>query len=133
MGEPKHSRNIRIPKDWQHEITAARGLSAESVFMRAAIREKLDRVQTAKEMREIEERQAATLAWIVDTLQRLDRAVQTHLALQDAINQAILTHLPEPANMQAAREIGQQRYANVVEHAAREIAGNGNGKADGHA
>lgn len=134
---PKHSRNIRLPKSWQQAIAEALeqsdAQSSESGFIRAAIKEKLDRVQSAKELREIEERQAATLARIVDTLQRLDRAVQTHLALQDAINKAILTHLPEPANTRAAREIGQQRYAEVIEHAAREMAANGNGNANGHA
>jgi len=124
-----------MPKDWQQEIAEALeqpDAQTESGFIRGAIREKLDRVQTAKEMREVEERQAATLARILDTLQRVDRAVQTHLALQDAINQAILTHLPEPADMNDAREIGQRRYANVVEHAARELAAN-NGNGNGHA
>ena len=38
--------------------------------------------------------------------------------------------------MNDARQIGQRRYAKVVEHAAREMAAaavNGNGNANGHA
>jgi len=126
-----------MPEEWHGRIVEALrqpdAPDTEASWLRQAVKEKLDRIQTAKEMREIEERQAAMLTRILDTLHRLDRAVQTHLALQDAINKAILTHLPEPADMNDARLLGQRRYSKVVEHAAREMAANGDGKANGHA
>jgi hypothetical protein len=86
----KHARNIQIPEEWLGLIGEALkqpdAPDSVSAWIRSAMKEKLDRVQTAKEMREIEERQAATLTQILDILRRVDRAVQTHLALQDAIN-----------------------------------------------
>ena len=129
--EPKHARNIKLPAGWFEEIEEALkeadAPASVSAFMRAGIREKLDRVQSAKELRAVEERQAATLARIVEVVSRLEKAVQTHLALQDAFVKAILTHLPEPADMSEARRVGQARYGKVVEHAAGQLAGKVNG------
>ena len=130
----KRTRNIRIPDNWQEEIDGAirepDAVTSASGFIRAAIREKLDRVQTAKEMREIEERQAATFLKILAIIERMERAIQTHIAFQDAFCKVVLTQLPEPTDIQAARQKAQDRYEKIIEHAARQLATNGNGKAN---
>jgi hypothetical protein len=130
----QHSRNIDVPEEWYLEIAEAvkqpdapRTIAA---WIREATREKLDRVQTAEEMRQIEERQAATSLKILAIIDRIERAVQTQIAFQDALCKVVLSNLPEPANVEAARELGQRRYAKVIEHAARQLATNGNGKAN---
>jgi Arc/MetJ-type ribon-helix-helix transcriptional regulator len=133
----KRTRNIRIPDNWQEEIDdalqAPDAVTSASGFIRAAIREKLDGVQSAKQMLEIEERQAATLLKLVASIDRLERAMQTQIAFQDAMCKVVLTHLPQPANMQAARELGQERYKKLVDYVAHEMAANGYGNANGHA
>jgi hypothetical protein len=130
----KRARNIRIPDGWQQQIDQAlaepEALTCTSGFIRAAIKEKLDRVQTAKEMREIEERQAATFLKILAIIERMERAIQTHIAFQDAFCKVVLTQLPEPTDIQAARQKAQDRYEKIIEHAARQLATNGNGKAN---
>jgi Arc/MetJ-type ribon-helix-helix transcriptional regulator len=130
----KRTRNIRIPDNWQEEIDGVirepDAVTSASGFIRAAIREKLDRVQTAKEMREIEERQAATFLKILAIIERMERAIQTHIAFQDAFCKVVLTQLPEPTDIQAARQKAQDRYEKIIEHAARQLATNGNGKAN---
>ena len=130
----KRTRNIRIPDNWQEEIDGAirepDAVTSASGFIRAAIKEKLDRVQTAKEMREIEERQAATFLKILAIIERMERAIQTHIAFQDAFCKVVLTQLPEPTDIHAARQKAQDRYEKIIEHAARQLATNGNGKAN---
>ena len=130
----KRTRNIRIPDNWQEEIDGAirepDAVTSASGFIRTAIREKLDRVQTAKEMREIEERQAATFLKILAIIERMERAIQTHIAFQDAFCKVVLTQLPEPTDIQAARQKAQDRYEKIIEHAARQLATNGKGKAN---
>ena len=130
----KRTRNIRIPDNWQEEIDGAirepDAVTSASGFIRAAIREKLDRVQTAKEMREVEDRQAATFLKILAIIERMERAIQTHIAFQDAFCKVVLTQLPEPTDIQAARQKAQDRYEKIIEHAARQLATNGNGKAN---
>ena len=130
----KRTRNIRIPDNWQEEIDGAirepDAVTSASGFIRTAIREKLDRVQTAKEMREVEERQAATFLKILAIIERMERAIQTHIAFQDAFCKVVLTQLPEPTDIQAARQKAQDRYEKIIEHAARQLATNGNGKAN---
>ena len=130
----KRTRNIRIPDNWQEEIDGAirepDAVTSASGFIRAAIREKLDRVQTAKEMREVEDRQAATFLKILAIIERMERAIQTHIAFQDAFCKVVLTQLPEPTDIQAARQKAQDRYEKIIEHAARQLATNRNGKAN---
>jgi len=130
----KRTRNIRIPDNWQEEIDGAirelDAVTSASGFIRTAIREKLDRVQTAKEMREVEDRQAATFLKILAIIERMERAIQTHIAFQDAFCKVVLTQLPEPTDIQAARQKAQDRYEKIIEHAARQLATNGNGKAN---
>ena len=130
----KRTRNIRIPDNWQEEIVGASrepdAVTSASGFIRTAIREKLDRVQTAKEMREVEDRQAATFLKILAIIERMERAIQTHIAFQDAFCKVVLTQLPEPTDIQAARQKAQDRYEKIIEHAARQLATNGNGKAN---
>jgi len=130
----KRTRNIRIPDNWQEEIDGAirepDAVTSASGFIRTAIREKLDRVQTAKEMREVEDRQAATFLKILAIIERMERAIQTHIAFQDAFCKVVLTQLPEPTDIKAARQKAQDRYEKIIEHAARQLATNGNGKAN---
>ena len=130
----KRTRNIRIPDNWQEEIDGVirepDAVTSASGFIRTAIREKLDRVQTAKEMREVEDRQAATFLKILAIIERMERAIQTHIAFQDAFCKVVLTQLPEPTDIQAARQKAQDRYEKIIEHAARQLATNGNGKAN---
>ena len=130
----QHSRNIDIPEEWYLEIAEAvkqpdapRTIAA---WIREATREKLNRVQTAEEMRQIEERQAATFLKILAIIDRMERAIQTHIAFQDAFCKVVLTQLPEPTDIQAARQKAQDRYEKIIEHAARQLATNGNGKAN---
>jgi len=111
-----------MPKEWQAEILEALkqpdAPASVAAFIRGAIREKLDSAENRKAFEEFEERVAATFSRLTDILDRQERSlqsVQTHLALQETINKLILTCLPEPANTQAARKIGQERYARAVE------------------
>ena len=130
----KRTRNIRIPDNWQEEIDGAirepDAVISASGFIRAAIREKLDRVQTAKEMREVEERQAATFLKILAVIERIEQAVQTEIAFQDAFCKVVLTQLPDPPDIQAARQKAQDRYTKIVEHAAQQLANGNKGKAN---
>jgi len=130
----KRTRNIRIPDNWQEEIDGAirepDAVTSASGFIRTAIREKLDRVQTAKEMREVEERQAATFLKILAVIERIEQAVQTEIAFQDAFCKVVLTQLPDPPDIQAARQKAQDRYTKIVEHAAQQLANGNKGKAN---
>ena len=118
----RYARTLEMPEEWRGRISQALqqpdAPATEAAWLRAAIAEKLENAQNAKELREMEERTAATLARVVDTLDRLQQSVQSiqaQLALQDTINKLVLTYLPEPANMHAAQEIGQRRYARAAQ------------------
>jgi hypothetical protein len=121
-GKYPYPRTIDMPEEWRDRISqAVQQLdppTTEAAWFREAVAEKLERDQNAKELRKMEERMAATLGRVVDTLDHLQRAVQSiqaQLTLQDTINKQTLSYLPEPADAQTAREIGQARYAKAVQ------------------
>ena len=121
-GKYPYPRTIDMPEEWRDRISqAVQQLdppTTEAAWFREAVADKLERTQNAQELREMEERMAATLARVVDSLDHLQRAVQSiqaQLTLQDTINKQTLSYLPEPSDAQAAREIGQARYAKAVQ------------------
>lgn len=125
-----------MPVEWhtriQEVLKRPDAPATEAHFIRLAIRNELDRAEMADRIRELEERQAATLTEMHGTLNLLSRSIQALGAFLTSYAKASLARMPEveEGRRKRAIESAERSFGLITEDAARELAkGAGNGTA----
>ena len=111
---------VRVSADDQREIedvAKTRGYHSPSAFIRNAIR---NEINGHKELVGIEERISGSFERISTENFRLSRAVQTLIALVEALSKTVLTCVPEPpADVRPqAVALAKERYHRLIQSAA---------------
>jgi Arc/MetJ-type ribon-helix-helix transcriptional regulator len=121
-------RNVRMSVEMEKQIKGAvedRGLGSVTSFIRLAIQNELQRVETDKRLEALEERLAATLARQAEGARKLASGQQAVIALVDSLSKVVLTCVPEPepAALNRAVAVARDRYQKFLKSAASSLKG----------
>jgi Arc/MetJ-type ribon-helix-helix transcriptional regulator len=129
MKHPGTSRNarvaVRLTREEQHQVEEAaktRGYANPSAFIRAAIRNELDR---RAELTGTDERIGAGFDRLSRDIFRVGRGQQALYALIDAFAKATLACMPEPQPEARPQAIARakERYGRLVKAAGQAMSG----------